>query len=271
MLILTVFLFLCTKFFETKNMVEICALASGSNGNSYYIGNEKEAILIDAGIYYKRLIERLNDAGLDKEKIKAIFISHEHSDHIQGLRTTSKKLGIPGILTKSTYNKAYNKNKPDLYAFFKPGEPYTIGDIMIHPFKKMHDAKEPCSFRVEVFNKNIGVMTDIGEVDEVVQQEFSKCDAVFLESNYDKEMLWNGLYPYHLKQRVDSSVGHLSNEQALELAEQFASPNLKTIFLSHISAANNSRELAMETFSHLKAKYDIKLTSRQGISELVSL
>ena len=251
-------------------MIEICALASGSNGNSYYIGNENEAILIDAGIYYKRLIERLNDAGLDKNKIKAIFISHEHSDHIQGLRATSKKLGIPGILTKKTYHKAYDKNKPELFAFFNPGEPYIIGNITIHPFKKMHDAKDPCSFRVEVNNKHIGVMTDIGEVDEIVKQEFSKCDAVFLESNYDKEMLFNGLYPYYLKQRVNSSVGHLSNEQALELTEQYASPNLKTIFLSHISAANNTRELAMETFSGLKGKYDIKLTSRQGISEIVS-
>lgn len=252
-------------------MTEICALASGSNGNCYYVGNEDEAILIDAGIYYKRLTERINDSGLDINKIKAVFISHEHSDHVQGMRVISKKLGIPGIYTKQTYHKTYDKNKAQHFDFFKPGEAYQIGNFTIHPFKKSHDAKDPCSFRVEHESKNIGIMTDIGEVDETLQNEFSKCDAVFLESNYDEDMLMTGIYPYHLKQRVSSSLGHLSNEQALELAEQFASPNLKTIFLSHISAVNNTRELAMETFSHLKNRYDIKLTSRTGVSDVVSL
>lgn len=252
-------------------MIEICALASGSNGNCYYIGNETEAVLIDAGIYYKRLDERLKTAGLQKEKIKAVFISHEHNDHIQGLRVTSKKLGIPGILTKATYHKAYDKNKPEMFSFFNPGEPYKLNHFTVHPFRKNHDAKDPCSFRVEVYGKSIGVMTDIGEVDEILRNEFSKCDAVFLEANYDKEMLWNGFYPYHLKQRVDSSIGHLSNDQALELTKGFASANLKTIFLSHISASNNTRELALETFNELKDRYDIRLTSRTGISDVVRL
>ncbi|MCD4793279.1 MAG: MBL fold metallo-hydrolase [Bacteroidales bacterium] len=252
-------------------MTEICALASGSNGNCYYIGNENEAVLIDIGIYYKRLIERLDDAGLDKNKIKAIFISHEHTDHIQGARSTSNKLGIPVFYTKKTYHKSYNKNKAQNFSFFEPGTPYETGNIKIHSFSKQHDAIDPCSFRVEIGNKNIGIMTDIGEADETLQNEFSKCDAVFLESNYDEDMLQTGLYPYHLKQRVSSSKGHLSNMQAIELVEQFASPQLKIIFLSHISAVNNTRELALETFSHLKNKYEILLTSRQEISEVVSL
>lgn len=266
--ILSKLLFLCIKI---KNMIEICALASGSNGNCYYVGNEEEAILIDAGIYYKRLIERLNDAGFDKNKIKAIFISHEHMDHIQGARTTSKKLGIPIFYSQKTYNKVYNKYKADNYGFFEAGTPYIIGNIKIHPFAKPHDAIDPCSFRVEIDGKNIGVMTDIGEVDETFQKEFSLCDAAFLESNYDVDMLMTGIYPYHLKERVSSSKGHLSNEQALNLVEQYASPNLKTIFLSHISPANNTRELALDHFSSLFKKYDIKLTSRQEISEIVRI
>ncbi len=252
-------------------MTEICALASGSNGNCYYIGNENSAVLIDIGIYYKRLIERLNDTGLDKNKIKAIFISHEHTDHIQGARVTSKKLGIPVFYTKKTFHKCYDKNKTDNFGFFEPGTPYIIDDIKIHSFQKNHDAVDPCSFRIEIENKHIGVMTDIGTIDETLQKEFSKCDAAFLESNYDEELLQNGLYPYHLKQRVSSDKGHLSNLQTLELIENYASDKLKTIFLSHISAVNNTLKIAEDTFKHLNKRCQIILTSRQKASELIKL
>ena len=252
-------------------MTEICSLASGSNGNCYYIGNEKEAVLIDIGIYYKRLIERLNETGLDKNKIKAIFISHEHTDHVQGARVTSKKLGIPVFYTKKIYHKCYDKNKADNFGFFEPGTPYTINNITVHSFKKNHDAADPCSFRIEINNKNIAVMTDIGKTDAVLHSEFSKCNAVFLESNYDEDMLMNGLYPYHLKQRVSSEKGHLSNFQALNLLEQFASPQLETILLSHISAANNTHEIIKETYKHLKKKYNIILTSRHNAGDIISI
>ncbi|NOZ36251.1 MAG: MBL fold metallo-hydrolase [Chlorobi bacterium] len=252
-------------------MTEICALASGSNGNCYYIGNENSAILIDIGIYYKRLIERLNETGLDKNKIKAIFISHEHTDHIQGARVTSKKLGIPVFYTKKTYHKCYDKNKTDNFGIFEPGAPYILGKIKIHSFKKNHDAADPCSFRIEIDGKNIGVMTDIGKVDKTLQNEFSKCNAVFLEANYDEDMLQNGLYPYHLKQRVSSPKGHLSNHQAKELIEKFASYDLKILFFSHISAVNNTHQLVNETFETLSDKYKIILTSRQNASEVVKL
>ncbi len=252
-------------------MIEICALASGSNGNCYYIGNKEEAILIDAGIYYKKLIERLNDVGVDKSKIKAIFISHEHTDHIQGARSTSNKLNIPVYYTKKTFHKSYHKNKAQNFVIFEPGTPYNIGNIKIFPFSKQHDAVDPCSFRIEIDNKNIGVMTDIGTVDKILENEFSKCEAVFLESNYDEEMLQNGLYPYHLKERVRSSKGHLSNIQALKLIENFASPDLKTILLSHISAANNTHEIVKDVFHKLSDKYNILLTSRQKASEIIVL
>lgn len=252
-------------------MIEICALASGSNGNSYYIGNEEEAVLIDAGIYYKKLIERLDDTGLDKNKIKAIFISHEHSDHIQGARSTSNKLGVPVYYTKKTYYKSYKKNRAQNFVLLEPGTPYIIGNITIHPFAKQHDAIDPCSFRVEINNKSIGVMTDIGEADEILNKEFSKCDAVFLEANYDEDMLHSGLYPHHLKERVSSSKGHLSNFQAIELIEKYASPQLKTIFLAHISAANNTHDIVKEEFSIFNGRYDINLCSRKEASKLIKL
>ncbi len=250
-------------------MVEICALASGSNGNSYYIGNEKEAVLIDAGIFYKRLNERLTEANLDKSKIKAVFISHEHADHVQGVRVTTKKLEIPAIFSRLTLQNAQRRHRPDLFSYFEPGVEYKFGSVSVFPFLKKHDAIEPCSFRVEIGRKNIGVFTDIGAIDDVVIKEFQKCDAVFLETNYDKDMLWNGHYPHYIKQRVDSEKGHLSNLQALELVQKHASPELKHIFLSHISDSNNTYDLAKEVFSVLNGKYSVQLTSREGISKVV--
>lgn len=250
-------------------MIEICALASGSNGNCYYVGNENEAVLIDAGLYYKKLIERLDEAGLEKSKIKAIFISHEHSDHIMGVRGCSKRLGIPAIFSQHTYSKLRAKHKPDFYDFFEASVAYKVGSLSIFPFKKSHDACDPHSFRIEHNGENIGVFTDIGVVNETFAEEFRKCNAVFLESNYDNEMLRNGTYPGYLKARVASDKGHLSNCQALELVQEYASPQLHTILPSHISNNNNNEEKVNQTFSVLNGKYRVILTSRHRISEVI--
>jgi len=250
-------------------MLEICALASGSNGNCYYIGNDTEAILIDAGIFYKRLVERLDDADLDISKIKAIFISHEHADHVQGVRVCCKKLNVPVYFNQKTFKNLPHKNQPQYVSYFEPEIPQSIGSLIITPFRKMHDAADACSFTVECQGKNIGVMTDIGIANESVQNEFSKCHAVFLETNYDKEMLWQGFYPERIKHRVDSDHGHLSNIQALELVKNCASADLKHIFLSHISKDNNTIELALQTFAEFNGRYRLIPTSREGISEVL--
>jgi phosphoribosyl 1,2-cyclic phosphodiesterase len=252
-------------------MVELCALASGSNGNCYYIGNETDAVLIDAGIFYKRLVQRMTEANLNIKKIKAIFISHEHSDHIQGVRVISKKLRIPAYFTNRTFQNISWKNKPELVAFFEPGQTVYINGFEIVPFSKMHDAKEPCSFIVKHNGINTGVFTDIGHADENLHQQFSICHHVFLETNYDHDMLLNGNYPAYLKQRVGSEHGHLSNRQALELVHKSASPGLKTIFLSHISAENNTVELAMSAFSSVASRYNLLPAPRTGISEVVRI
>lgn len=252
-------------------MIQICSIASGSNGNCYYIGTEKEAIIIDAGIFYKQLNERMLEAGLDKNLIKAAFISHGHADHVKGMNVISKKINIPGFFSQKTYYKTNKKYRSQEFVFFKAEETVSIGEIKVYPFSKKHDCVNPHSFRVEVRGKSIGVMTDIGVVDQTLQDEFAKCDAVFLEANYDKQMLWKGDYPYFLKERVDSEIGHLSNEQAVDLVENFASPKLHTIFLSHISARNNTHEKVMLAFEHLDEKYNIILTSRHTFSQVIEL
>lgn len=252
-------------------MLEICALASGSNGNCYYIGNENEAVLIDAGIYYKRLLERLETSGLEKSKIKAIFISHEHADHIQGVKGCAKKLNVPVFITEKTFKKTPRRQRPEFATFIEPGMSIPVKNITVRSFLKMHDAVEPCSFTIECDGQVTGVFTDIGEADERLKNELAKCHHIFLETNYDREMLWNGPYPEYLKKRVDSEHGHLSNEQAYELARDYASPQLKTLFLSHISAQNNTVLAAMQVFSKLSDKYRILPTSREGISEVLRL
>ncbi len=142
-------------------MLEICAIASGSNGNCYYVGNKNDAILIDAGISKKQILLRMKQRNLLHDKIKAIFISHEHSDHISGARVMSKRLNIPVYITPKTYNGAYKNQRPDYPKFFAPGDIVEIGEFSIHSFLKNHDASEPCSFRVQYRDKNIGVFTDI--------------------------------------------------------------------------------------------------------------
>ena len=129
-------------------MIEICAIASGSNGNCYYIGNENEAVLIDAGISCKQIFIRIKERNLNAQKIHGIFISHEHSDHVRGARVLSKKLNCPVYMTAKTYNALYKNIRPAFPRFFDPGSEIMIGEIIVYPFLKNHDASEPCSFRI---------------------------------------------------------------------------------------------------------------------------
>ncbi len=252
-------------------MLEICAIASGSNGNCYYIGNEKDAILVDAGISCKQIVFRMKERGLDPAKLKALFITHEHSDHMRGTRGVTKKLRIPVYLTSKTFYGAYNNLRPDLPNFFIPGDEINVGDFKIHSFLKNHDASEPCSFRVQYKNKNIGIFTDIGAPCENVTSHLQKCDGLFLETNYDEKMLWEGRYPWFLKKRVASDSGHLSNVQAYNLLNEHAGENLKCVFLSHISKENNTPEIAYNAMQQLASKFDVKVTSRYEAGEVYNM
>ncbi|ASB50162.1 MBL fold metallo-hydrolase [Alkalitalea saponilacus] len=249
-------------------MLEICAIASGSNGNCYYIGNGEEAVLVDAGISRRQVLERMNKCGLDIRKVKAIFISHEHADHFRGVRVLSKKLEIPVYMTKKSWEKSWGPNRPDKVSLFSPGDVVNIGKFKVHTFLKNHDAAEPCSFRLEYEGKNVGVFTDIGKACDNVISHLAFCQALFLESNYDEDMLWNGPYPYYLKTRVASDFGHLSNTQACELLQSHHHPELKVVFLSHLSQENNRPDVAASAFEALSDKFQIKVTNRFAVGEV---
>lgn len=252
-------------------MVEICALASGSNGNCYYIGNNEEAVLIDAGLSFKQILKRLEARALDPGKIRAVFITHEHGDHIRGARVTGKKLDVPVYMTIGTFNASFRTWKPISYLPIVDNVPVVVGSFTIFPILKNHDAAEPTSFRVEHNSFNVGVFTDIGSPCDNVIAHLKQCHALFLETNYDQQMLKDGPYPFHLKARIDSTVGHLSNVQAFELLKVHAHQELKCVFLSHLSAENNHPDLARMTFQPLEKRFAVKLTDRFAASELYTL
>jgi len=255
-------------------MTKIAAIASGSNGNCYYIEHNNISILIDAGISRKQIVERMKKLDLDIKKVKGIFISHEHSDHIKGLEVLSKIYSIPVYFTKKTYENTKLKIEKNLLNFFSSDDNIIIEDITIKPFKKKHDAIDPCSFLINVGNKNIGILTDIGSVCENVIKNVHQCNILFLESNYDEKMLNDGKYPYFLKKRIQSDFGHLSNKEAAEIIINFASNNLTHIFLSHLSGENNCPIKAKEFFkseleSNNKSHINLIMTSRKEPSEVL--
>jgi phosphoribosyl 1,2-cyclic phosphodiesterase len=256
--------------------LNIASIASGSNGNCYYLGNDDDAILVDAGISARQIVERMTRLGLSLSRLRGVFISHEHADHVRGIDVFCRKYSVPVFMTEKTYVSYGRVISDALLNYFSPGQPVKVGNIRVTPFLKSHDAVEPCSFSISSGNKNVAVMTDIGFECENVIAHIKNADAVFLESNYDDHMLRAGLYPAYLKKRIASDVGHLSNTQAAELAVTHASARLKHIFLSHLSANNNTPDLALGAFKHFIGQrtdlvLDVMLTSREKESSLVCL
>ena len=251
--------------------LEVCSLNSGSNGNCYYIGNDREAILVDAGLSCRETEKRMTSRGLNIKKVIAILISHEHSDHIRGLEKLSARHQLPVYVTRQTLLQSRLQLLPSLVKTFIPGDSQSIGSFSFLPFKKFHDAIDPHSFLVISNGVTVGVFTDIGKCCTEVENHFSKCHAAFLESNYDDEMLENGAYPYFLKKRIRSGEGHLSNAQALELFKKKRSPFLSHVFLSHLSRENNCPQKAMETFLPHAKQTRIVVASRDLPTEVFTI
>lgn len=240
----------------------VTSLNSGSNGNCYYIGNEEEAILIDAGLSCRETEKRMQRLDLDIKKVKAIFVSHEHGDHIKGVAVLSTKYGLPVYITSKTLLHSRLMLKPQYVASFIKYEIVRIGNLQITAFPKYHDAADAHSFIVEYNQVRIGVFTDIGKVCDQLTFYFKQCHAAFLETNYDEAMLQNGRYPIHLKNRISGGHGHLSNHQALELFVSERPPQLSHLFLSHLSADNNDPTLAQSLFQSQCGSTKIIVASR---------
>lgn len=246
----------------------VASLNSGSNGNCYYVGNDKEAVFIDAGISCKETELRMKRLGLSMKNVKAIFISHEHSDHIYGVSILSKKYQIPVYITPETKRNGRLNIKEHLTQGFTAYQAVQIGNISVLPFPKEHDAIDPHSFVVSHNGVNVGVFTDIGIACNHVITQFKKCHAVILESNYDNQMLERGRYSQQLKDRIRNGKGHLSNHQALELFMNHRPEFMTHLFLGHLSEENNTQKIVRNLFTEISDRVKVVVTSRNNESDL---
>ncbi|GGH02496.1 MBL fold metallo-hydrolase [Pedobacter zeae] len=238
------------------------SINSGSNGNCYYVGNDNEAVLVDVGLTCREVEKRMTRLGLSISKIKAIFISHEHSDHIKGLTVFAKKYKLPVYISTLTLKSSRLLLDENNIFPLNHLQCIEIGNLKISAFSKFHDAADPYSFTVECNNIRVGVFTDIGTVCDRLITHFKNCHAAFLEANYDTDMLQNGHYPYFLKRRIMGGHGHLSNAQALELFMNHKPAYMSHLLLSHLSKDNNNPELVEKLFKNVAGSTLVKVASR---------
>jgi phosphoribosyl 1,2-cyclic phosphodiesterase len=228
--------------------VNAISLQSGSNGNCIYIETAGKRFLFDAGISCVEADRRLAAFGRDIQDVDALIISHDHGDHVRHAGVYQRKYGLPVFITQKTFGYAvsrYNLGKLDSIHHFSTGEEIRFDDVVVHSIPSPHDGVDGSVFVISSCEKRIGIFTDIGCVTDDMHQTIAKLDAVFVESNYDPEMLRNGYYPAFLKRRISGPRGHLSNRQAAELL--LAGANLKWACLAHLSKNNNDPSLALKT------------------------
>ena len=221
----------------------ICTLASGSSGNCLLIATEKTRILIDAGISLKQIILRLNTLDLKMSDIDAVIITHEHTDHAAALPFIEK----PVYVASETVTIWKDKVK-DLREF-ETGSTFPLNDLLISSFPVPHDALDPVGFTVETDHKKLGIVTDIGSVTSLVRERLKGSELLLLEFNHDERMLLYSSYPWDLKQRIKSRLGHLSNTEAAGLLQNLIHDGLSHVILAHLSEVNNRPNIALEAAS----------------------
>lgn len=242
--------------------MEIAALASGSSGNCFYVGDSNDAILIDVGISAKQVVTRLLSIGGNPENIRAIFITHEHIDHIRGCDVLARKLGIPIYATQATIDKGFLCDDADLIKVINNDGKIDIGKLKVQAFSKSHSAGDPVSYSI-YSNKKVSVITDAGYACENIKSHISDCNFLFIEANHDEDMLQNGPYPFFLKKWISGKGGHLSNKEAATSIAEHSSEKLQKVVLSHLSKKNNTPDVALKTFQEI-------LGSKIGAEVIVS-
>jgi phosphoribosyl 1,2-cyclic phosphodiesterase len=246
--------------------VTVTMLASGSRGNCAVVASASTKILVDAGISGRETFKRLKSMGEDAHSLSAILVTHEHSDHIYGLVTLAKRLSIPVFMTGATHQawaralRDEHGEKPRLDKFerFEAGYRFHVGDIEVKPFTIPHDAADPVGFTFRAEGVKIGIATDLGYLPVSVRDHLRGCDVLVMESNHDLEMLRVGPYPWSVKQRVMSRVGHLSNEALANFLINDYDNSATFVVLAHLSEQNNHPEIA-------RREAEKALSSRGGL------
>ena len=262
--------------------MKFCPLASGSNGNSVFVGTEHTKILIDAGISGRKIKESLEEIKVSLEEIDALFITHEHVDHIKGAGVISRKYNIPIYATPGTWAsmcEEIGKIGRNNIRYVYGGEICVCNDIQLYPFEIPHDAAEPVGYSIVADGCKATVATDLGHVTETVKENIYGSDILLLEANHDVEMLKRGSYPWPLKKRILGDLGHISNETAGNLLSEIMTSRLKYVFLGHLSQENNTPHMAYETVEDILKKNRIKpgvhvnldMASRYSVSRAITL
>lgn len=235
--------------------MSVTVLASGSKGNCTLVCSSKTHLLIDAGLSCRELLRRLVRCGEDPCALDAVLITHEHTDHIAGLRVLARKLKIPIYITGATY-EAYRQSVRDAAGHraplerretFSSGSGFQIGDISVMPFTIPHDAVDPVGFTFRADGIKLGVCTDLGYMPASVSNHLRGCHVLMIESNHDLELLRGGPYPWSVKQRVMSRVGHLSNDALADFLTTDYDGGAEFLILAHLSEQNNHPEIARMT------------------------
>jgi phosphoribosyl 1,2-cyclic phosphodiesterase len=239
-------------------MFQTAVLASGSKGNSILIRTDKTKILLDAGLSGKRIVESLEKIGLSGEKLAAVIVSHEHSDHIKGAGIICRKYKIPLYISKLTYEVSKVRlGKIEQFNLFESGDSLEIGDIIIKTIPGSHDSVDHSNFTfMQKLNpdQKLAVVTDNGFSPKNLLLDVENCTTIILESNYDTEMLMTGPYTWELKQRIKSRKGHFSNEQSVCFLNKILHSQLKNVILAHLSEENNKPEIAFENMNSFLKK-----------------
>jgi phosphoribosyl 1,2-cyclic phosphodiesterase len=227
--------------------MKITPLASGSAGNSFLIQGDGSAILCDAGLSGKQMEGRFAAVGFDPGALQGIIVSHGHSDHTKGVGVLSRKYKIPVWMNRGTIETASaNLGKIHRVEHFDTGRIFSVGKFKIHPFSVPHDCADPVGFRISMGSCRLGIATDLGTITGLVATVLTGLQVVVVESNHDPIMLRDGPYPWELKQRVRSRLGHLSNDESGQLLQRILSDELQAVILAHMSQTNNRAELALD-------------------------
>ena len=252
-------------------MIGFCPLASGSKGNCIYLGTPRLKLLIDAGLSAKATKEKLTEIGVDIKDLDAILITHEHTDHIQGLKILALKMGIPVFANNETAKGIVEQlQECPKFKIFSTGETFEFGDLEIHPFSIQHDTLDPVAFTIKFDSLKLGFCTDLGFVSSLVQHQLQACDYLYVEANHQPSMVHACSRPMIYKQRVLSRSGHLSNEACGQLLSKIAHPGLKHVHLAHLSSECNTPDTALSVIRGILQEHGICLEMCVAPQETVS-
>ncbi|MDO4948733.1 MAG: MBL fold metallo-hydrolase [Bacteroidales bacterium] len=234
--------------------IQFISLGSGSSGNSYYLGTDSHGILIDAGVPARTIRKSLKDVGITlEEKVRAVFVTHDHADHIKALGTLANRLHLPVYTTAPIHrgiNQSYcigEKVPPAMQCVVEKEKPLRFRDLTITPFPVPHDAIDSVGYCVEIDGRTFSFLTDVGEITPTAARYIRKANYLVIEANYDEEMLAMGVYPQHLKERIKGPTGHLGNHDTARFLAENIGGHLRHIWLCHLSKENNHPELAYKT------------------------